>query len=638
MSNINNGNRKEATTMNIKKGNNVDINLRNESEVFEPIIPIGPVEAAFYETDGTTVAIDFYSKDGKNITEIEYAKMMRENPEVINTYLRIKDDPRFDKRFKENEETIAEILGLHEEEAKETEIVQASCNICDVANGFNVDKMKAMPECEATPTTAGGWIHNKLTTNTVSKSMGWFGNLANPVNEKFPNDLHSSNIIERENKALTFGENYMANNEKKDALTIANEFMQMVSVRTVGDKYIYVYNNKFYESNTVWSLKRLINEKCKKEIKKYGNTHIVNEILNAVLYESKINIPALNIDERYVSFDNGILNLETRALGPHSRDKFIIYGVNGKYLGKGCYYSPVFEQFMQSITGGDENLKLRILQIIGFLLTVDTSAKAFFVFQGMPDSGKSILMDFIKLLISESVNMPFDIKEFGAKFSVSALFGKILSMAPDMPPIAIDSNAVGKIKQITGNDWISTDVKNEAMLKFKCKARIVMITNHAILLKQRDDAFINRAVVVPFRYTVPLENQNKNLLNELYEERDFIITNAINAYFEWRDNHSQFCGFYPLNDVVMHGGDECADVQTEIFRFVKFHFTQQPGSVVFIEDAYEKYVAEGGNCHINTFSHYFNDACQLLFEANKTRMRKNAAGNPQSAISGVAFI
>ena len=351
-----------------------------------------------------------------------------------------------------------------------------------------------------------------------------------------------------------------------------------------------------------------------------------------------INNPELFIDERYVSFDNGILNLETRQMEPHSPDKFIIYGVNGKYLGKGYYYSPVFEQFMQSITGEDENLKLRILQVIGYLLTVDTSAKAFFVFQGMPDSGKSKLVDLIKMLISESVSMPFDIKEFGAKFSVSSLLGKTLTMAPDMPPIALDSNSVGKIKQITGNDLISTDVKNKAMLKFRCKARIIMITNHDILLKQRDDAFINRAVVVPFRYTVPLENQNKNLLNELYAERDLIITNAINAYLEWRDNRSQFCGFYPLNDVVMYGGADCADVQTEIFRFVKFHFNQQPGSVVFTEDAYEKYVAEGGNCHINTFSHYFYDACQLLFGANKTRMRKTSKSNPQHAISGIAVI
>ena len=334
-------------------------------------------------------------------------------------------------------------------------------------------------------------------------------------------------------------------------LSLANDFVRSENVYTIGDKDIYVYSNRFYEKVSEMTLKRKIMKKCEHKLKANGCTYTVNEIFNAILMNPYINKRELNADAERVSFENCVLNIRTRKHEMHSPNHFITYGVNGKYLGQYTYHTPVFDKFLYDITGGDQQLILRILQMIGYILTPDTSAKVFFVLQGVPDSGKSVLTNLISKLISEEAVTTLDIHSYGERFSISELYGKALAISPDLPARSLDSKAVGKIKQITGNDKVSTDVKFSSILKFKCSTKIIVATNHPLTLKQRDDAFLRRAVAIPFRYPVADNNRNPYLLDNMLCEIDLIITKAINAYFDLSNNGYNFAGDYRLNECVM---------------------------------------------------------------------------------------
>ena len=427
------------------------------------------------------------------------------------------------------------------------------------------------------------------------------------------------------------------NIEKINALSIANDFVRSENVHTIGDKDIYVYNNRFYEKVSEMTLKRKIMKRYEHKLKANGCTYTVNEIFNAILMNPYINQRELIPDSERVSFENCVLNIRTGREEIHSPNNFITYGINGNYLGHYTYHTPVFDKFMYDITGGDEQLILRILQMIGYILTPDTSAKVFFVLQGVPDSGKSVLTNLISNLISEEAVTTLDIHSYGERFSISELYGKALAISPDLPALSLDSKAVGKIKQITGNDKISTDVKFSSILKFKCSTKIIVATNHPLILKQRDDAFLRRAIVIPFRYPVADSNRDPYLLDNILFEKDFIISKSINAYLDLVNNGYKFAGYYRLNECVMYDsvGDE--DVMGSIYNFVSNHFEPQGDSIVYVSDAYEKYKYEGGMCSENVFSQYFREICEDKFGAEKTRKRKNPKDNAQSALRGIAW-
>jgi len=54
-------------------------------------------------------------------------------------------------------------------------------------------------------------------------------------------------------------------------------------------------------------------------------------------------------------------------------------------------------------------------------------------------------------------------------------------------------------------------------------AKLVFGTNHPVTLVEHDDAFWNRAVIVPFLYTVPKHERDPKLLKKLLKERNGIV-------------------------------------------------------------------------------------------------------------------
>lgn len=127
---------------------------------------------------------------------------------------------------------------------------------------------------------------------------------------------------------------------------------------------------------------------------------------------------------------------------------------------------------------------MRIYEFIGYVLSPDTNAKVFFVLQGVPNSGKSVLTTFLSGLFTENAVMTLDAHVFSDKYSISELVGKALCISPDLPAAPLDEKAVSKIKQITGNDIVSSNRKYESYVNFRCNAKIILVTNHPLITKR----------------------------------------------------------------------------------------------------------------------------------------------------------
>ena len=213
------------------------------------------------------------------------------------------------------------------------------------------------------------------------------------------------------------------------------------------------------------------------------------------------------INSDLVSFANGVLNLKTGHLHPHNPAFNTYYEIKSSY-DQHSRPHPVFDQFLASITGGDPALEQRILEVIGYCIVPDTQGKVFFVFQGVPDSGKSVLAAFIRGCFNDDATVAMDILSLGERFSVSSLIGKQLCTSMDLPAAPLNAKSVSIFKMLTGGDPITCDIKFAPHTTFYNTAKFIFGTNHMILTQNNDPAFYRRAITVPFLNMVPKERQD----------------------------------------------------------------------------------------------------------------------------------
>ena len=81
----------------------------------------------------------------------------------------------------------------------------------------------------------------------------------------------------------------------------------------------------------------------------------------------------------------------------------------------------MFDEFLDTITEGREDLKERFMMALGYLLIEPSNGKYFFVMGYAPNSGKSILGNTIQKLYPENSVSNLSLGELGGKFETESL-------------------------------------------------------------------------------------------------------------------------------------------------------------------------------------------------------------------------
>lgn len=336
-----------------------------------------------------------------------------------------------------------------------------------------------------------------------------------------------------------------------------------------------------------------------------------------------------------IAFQNGVLDRKTGSLYNSSPDKFVTFKLKCSYV-ENLSYSPCFDGLLSDISGGDPLLIRRIWEVIGYCLTPDTSAKSIFVFQGVPNSGKSLLTSIIESFFPEDNVTSTNIHELSQTFALADLIGKSLCVSPDLPSGRLDSKAVSVLKQLTGNDLVSANIKYHPPVKFRCRARFILATNHPILLFSKDKAFFERLVVVPFCNSVPKERRNSNLLKLISTEKNAIASKALWAYYELVRNNYRFSGNYRVNSSQLTDEDVgITDFDGQVLNFLVRHVEKWEDNRLYVEDLHQMFQSEYGECSKSKFSETATPIMEELFGAKKDRIRKKTGEHARSCYVGV---
>ena len=167
--------------------------------------------------------------------------------------------------------------------------------------------------------------------------------------------------------------------------------------------------------------------------------------------------------------------------------------------------------------------------MIGYICSDLTVGKSAFFLKGQPNSGKSVIAEFIGRLFDEPLVSDVPLHELGGKFSRAQLAGKkstsLVKLRTGRSVTSLSSNP-----SLAGTgSWGSLRGRTHSTSPPTCKLLFAGNTLPRTTEADTTAAFANRLVVLLFNQSIPPEQQDKSLLDKLWLESDSIVTLALHA-------------------------------------------------------------------------------------------------------------
>lgn len=426
-----------------------------------------------------------------------------------------------------------------------------------------------------------------------------------------------------------------------NAYELAQELMRRVNFIIVCSA-IYMFNGIVYELLDNETLDRLILKELREPIAEIGRPEIISAIRAFVKKEPKLVIDDPTIDPNYIVFRNGRLDLRTMKFSDNDPLVFQTSYLNFNY-DRYNTHCPNFEKYLESVSGGDPDIKELMLQTHGYIASCSMDAKSFFLFIGEGDTGKSLTIGLDTMFFPNDFVSTIELQALGDKFSTGNLANVRLNVGGDLPNKPLTPDVVKHVKGITGNDMMTAEKKFVQPFSFKPTCKLVFATNHPLVLQQRDDQFCERLVVIPFDNKIPKDRQDHDLLNKLRDELPAIFNMILEAFLRLRKKNFEFKKVVNLSNYVAIPLSESGSVshlEEAVDDFVSIHYeiTGDSGDFVSIKQLYAEFNAYYlQHYNLNTNQDKFSKAFRQLFDKSETngyprKYQSNAHGRGYQGI------
>lgn len=329
----------------------------------------------------------------------------------------------------------------------------------------------------------------------------------------------------KKNEAIRINEGLLAQSIEKS--------LEYILLRKKGIEFdrFYVYENGVYNE-------------CKKaevksHIKKYLPSHIVKDsVLNNVYglllsSNSKVHdFEEVNADERYINLKNGIYDIHSRKLLPHTPELLSTYQLKCSYLEK----APQPQQWLKYINdfctteGIVDKQQIAVLQEwMGLILSnvaVYRTKKCLALYSPLGNTGKSIFIRTVVDMLGVDMTINIPIQALSDRFSMADVYGKRLIAIGDQKQADIEDSSV--FKQITGGDPLRIEKKGKDSFSYKFSGALIMACNG--LPSFTDDKgghVFERMEVMECKNAIPQEKRDPVLYDKITKEFDGIFMWAL---------------------------------------------------------------------------------------------------------------
>lgn len=240
---------------------------------------------------------------------------------------------------------------------------------------------------------------------------------------------------------------------------------------------------------------------------------------------------------------NGVVNLRTGELLPHSRDHLFTRASPVAF--DPAAKCPRFERFLEEIFPNDTALSDWVRLAIGYSATGDTREQCAFFLLGDGANGKSVLVETIRYVLG-GFTAAADIETFVNRENQRGPSNDLARLAhvrlvASSEPEEGAALAEGFLKSITGGETITARFLFREHFEFQPQFKLWISTNVRPKVRGTDNGIWRRIRLIPFRVTFPEERQDQQLLQTLRGEATGILAWIIRAAVDWYERGLPLC-------------------------------------------------------------------------------------------------
>lgn len=221
-----------------------------------------------------------------------------------------------------------------------------------------------------------------------------------------------------------------------------------------------------------------------------------------------------------INFPNGMLDLESGKLLPHSRDYYSSIQMLFPYTPDArC---PNWNTFIEDVTAGDLSRHNLLQEMFGYCLLRDARFQKAFCLLGDGANGKSVLLNVLESMVGSRNCSHVEIAFLQSDFQRIKLLHSMVNICNDMKTDV--SGTESFFKAIVAGDPISGCYKGQDFVDFKPFCKMVFSANRMLTAKDVDYSFVRRFCFIQFPVKFVDEPQKPN-----ERKRDYEMTSKLMA-------------------------------------------------------------------------------------------------------------
>ncbi len=233
--------------------------------------------------------------------------------------------------------------------------------------------------------------------------------------------------------------------------------------------------------------------------------------------------------EQKMNFKNGVLNLQTYELTPHSPEHGFTYVLPYAYDPRAA--SPIWDKFLGDVTKENRVLATMLEEFSGYAIYGgECLAQKALICLGEGKNGKSVFAETIAAVIGEENSSTLMLHQLSNEQMRDDLVGSLLNYSDESSKFSLSGNATAELKQlITGG---VTQVKRvfERPFAHRNKAKFIILANDLPNNNDTSAGFFRRFIIAKFDRMFTEADDNKLIRAQLREELPGICNKLIIAF------------------------------------------------------------------------------------------------------------
>jgi putative DNA primase/helicase len=294
-----------------------------------------------------------------------------------------------------------------------------------------------------------------------------------------------------------------------------------------------------------------------------------------------------------ISCTNGLLDLSTRTLDPHTPELFNVVSVPFDYQ-EDAAEPKAWLAFLKSLWDGDAESIALLQEYVGYVLSGRTDMQKMLFLLGPTRSGKGTIARMVTELIGHGHVAGPTLASLGTNFGLQPLLGKPLAIISDARLGSNPTNVVvERLLSITGEDMLTIDRKFRDPWSGKLPTRFVILSNELPKFRDSSGAIANRLLILRMTQSF-LHREDRTLDSRLAAELSGILLWALKGLDRLNEN-GKFTVPKSSEDAV----NLMMDLASPMSAFVRECCVCKPGLVTVTRDelfaAWQTWAVDNGH-------------------------------------------